>query len=357
MALQASAFELRVEDVMTEKVYTVDRDASLMDARNLLRKHNLTGLPVVKTSSSSDDDDTEKRVVVGMLSRKDLRPYWQRSKNNVGTLEKTPVRSVMKAPAVLVREKAHLGEAAALMLAHEVYRLPVVRADGTLVGIIARPDVFTPMLPPGDASLPMLMRKAEVNGARPSVDLDDDALLSLASFDDSDDGGNLVAVEPTWKLKYLYDGDCSLCRMLKDALSRGDERTNPPGAQAICFVNIADLDYDPGLNKDIEYKTAMETIHAIRADGTVLTGTTALEALYEAAGMGFVTTLMRLPIASAVAGLVYNTMSALRIPLDGRSWDALLAARRMKSTATANEEEWQCTSEEDEEDCAVPEEW
>ena len=66
------------------------------------------------------------------------------------------------------------------------------------------------------------------------------------------------------ELKYLYDGDCALCRSLKAMLERQDK-----GRGIINFIDIADLDYDPEQNEDIEYEMAMDTIHAIKRDGEV----------------------------------------------------------------------------------------
>jgi hypothetical protein len=65
---------------------------------------------------------------------------------------------------------------------------------------------------------------------------------------------------------------------------------------------------------------------------------------------------MRLPVVGSLTGLVYRAASALRLPLDGRSMDALLAARRLHS-AEVGDEDFECGSLEDEEDCEVPLDW
>lgn len=49
----------------------------------------------------------------------------------------TEVWRVMSTPAVTVRGHAHVGEAAAVMLARKVHRLPVVDKDDRLVGCAA----------------------------------------------------------------------------------------------------------------------------------------------------------------------------------------------------------------------------
>lgn len=65
-------------------------------------------------------------------------------------------------------------------------------------------------------------------------------------------------------VKYLYDGDCAMCRSLKAVLERQDNRKGK-----LSFVDISDPYYDPMQNMGIDYGEAMETIHAIRNDGTV----------------------------------------------------------------------------------------
>jgi hypothetical protein len=54
-------------------------------------------------------------------------------------------------------------------------------------------------------------------------------------------------------IKYLYDGDCSMCLSLVSMLRRQDA-----GEGRIKFVNIASMAYDPAENEGILYEEAME---------------------------------------------------------------------------------------------------
>lgn len=107
-----------------------------------------------------------------------------------------------------------------------------------------------------------------------------------------------------WTIKYLYDAECPMCQSLKLVLERQDRR------KAIRFVDISDLDYNPSANMGIEFEEAMDTIHAVRPDGTVLLGTDALRALFDTVGwVGLArccSTAMRagrrLPCVQAAAG-------------------------------------------------------
>ena len=86
-----------------------------------------------------------------------------------------------------------------------------------------------------------------------------------------------------------------MCQALVALLRRQDD-----GAGRIKFVNIASMAYAPRENEGIEFEDAMETIHAILRDGTVLKGTEALKRLYATVGLGWAAQLGDLPIVSQV---------------------------------------------------------
>ncbi len=59
-----------------------------------------------------------------------------------GMYEDATVQQFMSSPPITVRARAHVGEAASIMIAKRLHRLPVVDASGHLVGILSRSDVF-----------------------------------------------------------------------------------------------------------------------------------------------------------------------------------------------------------------------
>jgi predicted DCC family thiol-disulfide oxidoreductase YuxK len=77
-----------------------------------------------------------------------------------------------------------------------------------------------------------------------------------------------------------------------------------------------------------EFEDAMDTIHAIRPDGRVLQGTDALRALFDEVGLGWVVTLMELPLFTKIVDLIYDFLSKNRIKISG-AFDALVAAKRV----------------------------
>ena len=68
-----------------------------------------------------------------------------------------------------------------------------------------------------------------------------------------------------WQIKLLYDGECPLCMREVNFLRKRDA-----GRGLVAFVDIADEGYAPEENGGVSFEAAMGRIHAILADGTIL---------------------------------------------------------------------------------------
>lgn len=110
---------MKVMYLMTRTVVTGHPGMSVEEARALMRQHHISGLPIV---------DEEARVV-GVFSQTDALVKDGRY-----------VRELMTTPAVTVEEDTAIKEAAALMAAKDINRLPVLR-QGQLVGVVSRADI------------------------------------------------------------------------------------------------------------------------------------------------------------------------------------------------------------------------
>ncbi|MDF5755224.1 CBS domain-containing protein [Spongiactinospora sp. TRM90649] len=144
-----------VRDVMTGEVATVTRDTSFHDAVAKLVETGVSGLPVV---------DADGRVS-GVISETDLlckEEYRERyfgeyysppirarlrhrlgsQRDSAGKAEAETVNDLMTAPAIVTTPDSPVVLAARLMDRHGVKRLPVVDADGLLVGIVTRHDLI-----------------------------------------------------------------------------------------------------------------------------------------------------------------------------------------------------------------------
>ena len=124
-----------VKDVMTVDVVAVGPDASYVDMAAMLRKHRVSGFPVV------DGDG----IVVGVISESDLlaiEAASRRHKKRVSAAELTAL-DLMTHPAVTIGPDEQVRRAARLMYSRKVRRLPVVDHHGRLVGILTRADVLS----------------------------------------------------------------------------------------------------------------------------------------------------------------------------------------------------------------------
>ncbi|HET7221508.1 MAG TPA: CBS domain-containing protein [Vicinamibacterales bacterium] len=119
-------------DVMTrEPVYCVPSDTAA-HAADLMRAHDIGSLPVV--------DSGESGRLVGIVTDRDLVV-----KVVAGTraVNEATVRDAMTPDPWRCHPEDTVDRAAAVMAERQVRRLPIVDAEGRLVGIIAQADIAT----------------------------------------------------------------------------------------------------------------------------------------------------------------------------------------------------------------------
>lgn len=123
--------ELRgsVGDWMSRRVVTVDAREPLQRVYTLIMESGFTAFPVVS-----------RKQLVGIVSRHDLLAAGRMRKalDNTANVE---VEAVMTKEVVTIGQEAPAGEAAALLVKHDISRLPVIEA-GKIAGIIDRHDVL-----------------------------------------------------------------------------------------------------------------------------------------------------------------------------------------------------------------------
>ena len=89
-----------------------------------MREKGCTGIPVMAGEE-----------VKGMISRSDIRKMRDKNKMNA------PVRAYMSPNVITVAPESVVSRAAALMVKHNIGRLPVVE-EGQLIGIVTRSDIM-----------------------------------------------------------------------------------------------------------------------------------------------------------------------------------------------------------------------
>ncbi|HEY9885115.1 MAG TPA: CBS domain-containing protein [Thermosynechococcaceae cyanobacterium] len=145
-----------VADVMTRDPLTVTPETPLTEVIRMISERKISGLPVV--------DDTGK--LVGVISETDLMwretgvkqpPYIMLLDSviyleNPGQYERDlhkalgqTVKEVMSQKPITITPEKSLREAAQLMHDHKIHRLPVLDAEGQVVGILTRGDVIRVM--------------------------------------------------------------------------------------------------------------------------------------------------------------------------------------------------------------------
>jgi acetoin utilization protein AcuB len=126
---------------MTTDLITATPDTPLVNARDLLREHNIKQLPVV--------DDQGK--LVGILTDRDIKQAWASPATTLSiyeltyVLQKLTVESVMVTDPITVSPDATIERAARIMHQRKIGSLPVVEND-KLVGIITSTDLMEVLL-------------------------------------------------------------------------------------------------------------------------------------------------------------------------------------------------------------------
>lgn len=141
---------MRVLDIMTMDVLTTTQGASLKDAARMMVKAGVSGLPVVDDSGDLVGIITEADFLEREADRSQRRLLSAMIQEQDPVVDAETVGEVMTRDPVVIFPEASVTEAARVMAHHHVKRLPVVDANGALVGIISRADVVAVFTRPDD---------------------------------------------------------------------------------------------------------------------------------------------------------------------------------------------------------------
>jgi len=143
-------FDMRVQDVMTTNVLSVEKFESVMAVAHILAGKNISGLPVVDKEEKVIGIVTQADIlsVVGVRREhtfKDLlkhvlgEPLQERRSGDI-------VADIMTSPAATTTPETNIAEIARIMDEKKIRRLPVVDENKKLVGIISRADILKAVL-------------------------------------------------------------------------------------------------------------------------------------------------------------------------------------------------------------------
>ena len=123
------AYELKVEEVMTQDLVAVTPETRMEEALEIFRKYRISGAPVLKDNR-----------LIGIVSIEDLIHCLQ--KNDL----KSSVETYMSGKPLTVRGSDPIIEALKLFSSSHFGRLPVVNSENTLIGIITKGDLTSGIL-------------------------------------------------------------------------------------------------------------------------------------------------------------------------------------------------------------------
>jgi len=141
---------MRVLDIMTMDVLTTSPSASLKEAARAMVSAGVSGLPVIGESGELVGIITEADFLEREADRSRRRLLDAMLKDRDSVVDAETVGEVMTRDPVVIFPEASVTEAARVMAHHHVKRLPVVGAEGKLVGIISRADVVAVFTRPDD---------------------------------------------------------------------------------------------------------------------------------------------------------------------------------------------------------------
>ncbi|WP_027186107.1 CBS and ACT domain-containing protein [Desulfovibrio inopinatus] len=129
-----------VKDWMTEGLYNLGVNDTVLDAADMLRRNNIRQLPVIDTTGR----------LVGIVSDRDIRDAMP-SKFLEGDATKAEagkglfdlkVKKIMTEDPITISPDSTVDTAANFLLNNKVGGLPVIDTRGALVGIITETDIF-----------------------------------------------------------------------------------------------------------------------------------------------------------------------------------------------------------------------
>jgi len=128
MSIEAQARQVRSvkrsESGMIIDPVTLDTEAKVKDALNLMSQHRIGGIPIVNKANK----------LIGLLTNRDLR--FEAHPNR-------PIKEIMTKEHIITAPAGNtLNQAKSILQKHKIEKLPVVKKDGTLIGLITYKDIM-----------------------------------------------------------------------------------------------------------------------------------------------------------------------------------------------------------------------
>ncbi len=148
---------MKVSDIMTPEVMTVRRETSVNEVAQLMGAHDISGVPVVDEGQHVVGIITELDLIV-RNTRMEIPRFievldWGRiplerpghAKERLQHMLGTQAADIMTEKVETIGPDAPIEELAELMVKRRLNPIPVVDAEGKLIGIVSRADLVDMM--------------------------------------------------------------------------------------------------------------------------------------------------------------------------------------------------------------------
>ncbi|MGE5581952.1 MAG: CBS domain-containing protein [Bacillota bacterium] len=119
---------MKIKDVMTDTIASVNPNTTVVEAAQLMQKHDVGAMPVM-----------EGQNIIGIITDRDIVV---RNVAHNRDPKSTPVRDVMTSQVKTITSDTGLSQAATMMAQNQIRRLPVVD-NNKLVGMVSLGDLAT----------------------------------------------------------------------------------------------------------------------------------------------------------------------------------------------------------------------
>ena len=124
------------------------------------------------------------------------------------------------------------------------------------------------------------------------------------------------------ELTIFFDGGCPLCQREIDFLESRNQKAK------LKFIDINSSDLSLMCEYGITYKQAMERIHALKNDGSIIKDIEVFQEAYHLIGLGWIYAPTKLPILYGIFQFIYRIWAKYRLKLTLRpSIDKLCSSR------------------------------
>lgn len=140
--------DVKAKDIMKSPVVTVPKEASIIEAAELMAKNIISGLPVMSKDQriAGVVSETDYLKAMGEESGESFMHIIVHCLKNKGCmgvfLRDGKVSDIMTSPPHLVQEDTSIFEISTLLEVKNINRVPVVDKDSNLVGIVTRTDII-----------------------------------------------------------------------------------------------------------------------------------------------------------------------------------------------------------------------